>query len=100
MRGALPDYANVTPEDMARACRAAMRECDDRIGALVAVPAGQRTFGNTVLALEEARAAVREAGLAWCVLAEAAPDDVLRDAAREWVERLNKRKVGIGLDEE
>jgi thimet oligopeptidase len=100
MKGALPDYANVTSEDMARACRAAVRECDDRIGTLVAVPAGQRTFGNTVLAVEEARAAVREARLAWGVLAEAAPDDELREAAREWAERLLKRKVSIDLDEE
>lgn len=61
----LPDYAHATPEDLAQACRAAIEECDARIVALVAIPAGQRTFGNTVLAVEEARAAAKEARLAW-----------------------------------
>jgi thimet oligopeptidase len=96
----LPDYAHATPEDLARACRTAVEDCDARLAALVAVPAGQRTFGNTVLAVEEARAAVREAKLAWGLLADASPEEDLRQAAREWGERLDKRKVGIDLDEE
>ncbi|MGH3187332.1 MAG: M3 family metallopeptidase [Streptosporangiaceae bacterium] len=100
MRRDLPDYANATPEDLTRACRAAVEECDAGIAALVAVPAGQRTFGNTVLAVEEARAAVKEAKMAWGLLADASPDDGLREAAREWGEQLAKRKVGIDLDEE
>jgi Zn-dependent oligopeptidase len=61
----LPDYAHATPEDLAQACRAAIEECDARIVALVAIPAGQRTFGNTVLAVEEAHAVAKEARLAW-----------------------------------
>jgi thimet oligopeptidase len=100
MRGDLPDYANATPEDLARACRAAVEECDAGIAALVAVPTGARTFANTVLAVEEARAAVKEAKMAWGLLADASPDDGLREAAWEWGERLAKRKVGIDLDED
>ena len=73
-------------------------DCDARIAELLAVPAGQRTFGNTVLAVEEARAAVSEARAAWCFLAAAYPDRALRETAREWGERLDKRKVGIDLD--
>ncbi len=100
MGGHLPDYANVTREDLDEACRTAVEECDARIAALVAVPTGQRTFANTVLAVEEARAAVTEARLAWGLLAEVSPDDRLREAAREWAERLDKREVGIGFDED
>jgi thimet oligopeptidase len=96
----LPDYANATPADLALACRAAIKECDARIAALIAVPAGQRTFGNTVLAVEEARAALKETKQAWGVLADAAPDDGLREAAWEWTERLGKHGVGIDFDEE
>lgn len=95
----LPDYANATPDELARACRAALEDCDARIAALIAVPAGQRTFANTVAAAEEARAAVKEAHLAWGGLAEVSPDRDLREAAREWDERLEKRAVAIGLDE-
>jgi thimet oligopeptidase len=96
----LPDYANVTADDLARAGRAAVEECDARIAALVAVPAGQRTFANTVLAVEEARAALKETKQAWGLLADAAPDDDLREAAWEWAERLGKHRVGIDFDEE
>lgn len=96
----LPDYASATVGDLAEACRAAVGDCDARIAALVAVPAGQRTFANTVLAVEEARAAVAEAEAAWGVLADASPDDGLRAVAREWGERLGRRKTGIDFDEE
>jgi thimet oligopeptidase len=98
--GDLPDYANVTRENLAEACRAAAGECDARIAALVAVPVGQQTFANTVLAVEEARAALAEAEAAWGVLADASPNDGLRQSAREWGERLGQRKVGIDFDEE
>jgi thimet oligopeptidase len=96
----LPDYANATPEDLARAGAAAIEECDAWIAALVAVPAGQRTFANTLLAVEEARAALKETKQAWGVLADAAPDDGLREAAWEWAERLDKYRVGIGFDQD
>jgi thimet oligopeptidase len=96
----LPDYANATPEDLAHACRTAVEECDAHVAALIAVPAGQRTFANTVLAVEEARASLREAKAAWALLAHASPDESLREAAMEWAEILGKHRVGIGLDEE
>jgi thimet oligopeptidase len=96
----LPDYANITPDELAQACRAAIEECDARIAALIAIPAGQRTFENTVLAVEEAGAAVKEARAAWGLLAEVSPDKGLREAAREWGELLDKRAVGVGLDEQ
>ncbi len=96
----LPDYANVTPRELDLACRAALEVCDARIAALIAIPGGQRTFGNTVLAVEEARAAVKEARAVWGLLAEVSPGKGLRDAAQEWGQRLDKRVVGICLDEQ
>ena len=95
----LPDYASITTGDLAAACGAALEECDALLAELVAVPAEQRTFVNTVLTLEEARAAAYEAKAAWCLLAEAYPDLSLQQCAREWGERLAKRMVGIELDE-
>ena len=95
----LPDYANMTSTALASGCRTAIEDCDARIAELVAIPAGRRTFANTVLAAEEARAALREARAAWCMLENAYPDPDLREAAREWGERLDKRTVGIDLDE-
>lgn len=100
MSGDLPDYANVTVSDLDADCRAAIEECDARLAALVAVPAGQRTFANTVLAVEEARAAAEEAITAWIVVGDAHPDDDLREAAREWGERLEKRQVAIDFDQD
>ncbi|MFD0634458.1 M3 family metallopeptidase [Catenulispora yoronensis] len=96
----LPDYSTVTPDELAQACRAAVEDCDARIAELVAIPSGQRTFENTVLALEEARAAVKEARAAWGFLAEVAPGEGLRAASQVWGERLDKHMIGIGLDEQ
>lgn len=96
----LPDYANMTSAALASGCPTAIEGCDARIAELVAIPTGQRTFANTVLAAEEARAALRESRAAWCLLENAYPDADLREAAREWSERLEKRAVGIDLDEQ
>jgi thimet oligopeptidase len=97
MSGDLPDYANVTRKDLDEACRTAVEECNARIAVLVAVPAGQRTFANTVLAVEEARAAVEGAITAWGVLEDVAPDDDLRAAASEWAERLENTRSASTL---
>jgi thimet oligopeptidase len=96
----LPDYANATSDGLAGACRTALEACDAHIAELVAVPAGQRTFANTVSAVEEAHAAVGEAKTVWDVVAHAHPDQGLREAARQWGERLDKRKLGIEFDEQ
>ena len=49
------DFGSLTPEEVARACEAAMRACDAGVAAIVATPADARTFDNTLVALEVGR---------------------------------------------
>ena len=48
------EYGKLTPEKVAAGCEKAMRDCDDGIAKIVAVPAGERTFENTFGALQTA----------------------------------------------
>ena len=59
-----------------------MDACDAAIAAIVALPAGERTFANTMLALEDATDEVSLASGAYAFMAHVAPDSALRDAAR------------------
>ena len=57
----LVNFESLTPEAIARACQSAMDGCDAVITDVVAVPAGKRTFANTLLPLEEATELVAQA---------------------------------------
>ncbi|MCZ7576626.1 MAG: hypothetical protein M5U18_06090 [Dehalococcoidia bacterium] len=57
----LVSFDSLTPTQLGEACEAAMRACDASIEAIVAVPDGERTFANTLLALEEAVEPVAQA---------------------------------------
>ncbi len=96
----LPDYATVTPDELAAACTAAMGRCDAALAAVAAVPAAERDLANTLLALEAAEEEIVAAASGWAFLAHTAPDDALREAARTWEERLGKYQVGLDFHEE
>ena len=56
------DFKNLTPADVARACQEAIDACEPGVDAIVAMPAGERTFDNTLIALESAVDHVQQAG--------------------------------------
>lgn len=95
----LQDFAAVTAAGVERACRAAIEGCDAWTAAALDVADGERTFANTVVALEEARLALEEAQYAWGVLGQVAPDEAVLHAARELRDRLRKRLNELDLDE-
>ena len=97
MMSELPDYAALTPEALSKACQAAVDAADACVDAIVGVPDGERTYANTLLALEEAEQ-LAQAG-SWTVLAHVAVDDALRDAGREWEARLRKYEVALRFHE-
>jgi len=94
------EFQSLTPERIAEACGEAMRWCDEGVAAIVAVPAGQRSFANTFVALETAMDAVGQASGAYAFMAYVAEDDALRETAREWDERLSKYAVELGFRED
>lgn len=96
----LVDFGTLTPDQLADACAEAMRVCDERIAALVAVPDSERTFANTLLALEEAVEPVSQASGQYAFMAYVSADDALRGAAREWDEKLDKYMVGLSFRED
>jgi thimet oligopeptidase len=94
------DFGALTPAQLGEACEAAMRACDASIEAIVAVPTGERTFANTLLALEEAVEPVSQASGQYAFMAYVSADDALRGAAREWDEKLDKYMVGLSFRED
>lgn len=96
----LVDFGALTPGQLGAACGAAMRACDDGIAAIVAVPDPERTFANTLLALEEAVEPVSQASGQHAFMAYVSADEALRTAAREWDEKLDKYLVGLSFRED
>ena len=96
----LVNFGELTPARLGEACEAAMRACDASIDAIIAVPEGQRTFANTLLALEEAVEPVSQASGQHAFMAYVSADDALRAAAREWDEKLDKYMVGLSFRED
>ncbi len=96
----LIDFPSLTPEVLAEACESAMRRCDEMVAAIVAVPDAERSFANTLLALEEATEHVGLASGAYAFMAYVSADDTLREAAREWDEKLDKYMLGLAFRED
>ena len=93
---ALADFAAITPAIISAACARAMEECDAAVDAIVGTPADERTFANTLLALEEATEHVAHASGVYAFMGYVSDDADVRDAAHEWDEALEK--YGIGLE--
>jgi len=96
----LVDFASLTPAEIAAACQRAMDSCDRVIADVVAIPAGTRTFANTMLPLEEASDLVAEASGQYAFMAYVTADDALRATAREWDEKLDKYMVALSFRED
>ncbi len=94
------DFASLTSESLAAACEAAMRSCDEQIARIAAIPDGERSYANTMLALEEATEPVAFASGAYAFMAYVAADDRLRETAREWDEKLDKYMVALSFRED
>ena len=94
------DFDKLTPEIVARECEAAMKACDAAIAAIVAVPAAERTFANTFVALEAAADHIGQASGSYAFMAYVAADDALRETARDWDEKLSKYGVELGFRED
>ncbi|HEX5479154.1 MAG TPA: M3 family metallopeptidase [Dehalococcoidia bacterium] len=94
------DFKNLTPAEVERACREAIEACDRGIEAIVATPADERTFENSLVALESAVDHMAQAGGQYAFMAYVAADDTLRETAREWEETLDKHGVELAFRED
>ena len=94
------DYTTVTPADLRAAGDAAIARCEGLLAGLVATPALDRTFANTVLPLDEVRATLSIAGGRYGFLSNVAADEALRNKAREFEQRLDTYGTTLGFRED
>lgn len=96
----LADFASLTPAAIAEATEHAQRDCDAAIDAIVAVPAGERTFANTLLAVEEAGEIVGKVSAAYGFMAYVSDSEELRAAGRACEEALEKYGIALSFRED
>lgn len=96
----LPDFSALTPDDVTQACEDAIAACDAGVDAVVATADGERTFANTLGALEAATDHVSQASGQYAFMAYVAEDGELREAARASEERIDKYLVDLSFRED
>ena len=94
------DFSSPTADAIREATEAAIRDCDAAIAAIVATPAGERTFANTLLALETAGEIVSRISSAYGFMAYVSDDEALRAAGRECDEQLEKYAIALSFRED
>ena len=100
MSDGLFDYSSVTPAAIRDGCDEAVRRSEALVAEVAAVPAGQRSFANTLLAMEEIGDGLLQTSGRYGFLAHVSSDTALREAALEQEERLDQYGVGLGFREE
>ena len=96
----LPDFSALTPGQVTDACERAIAACDAAVDAIVATPDGERTFANTLGALEAATDGVSQASGQYAFMAYVATDADLREAGREAEERIDKYLIDLSFRED
>ena len=96
----LPDFSAMTPEQVTGACEDAIAACDAAVDAIVATRDGERTFANTLGALEAATDGVSQASGQYAFMAYVATDADLREAGRAAEERIDKYLIDLSFRED
>ena len=95
-----PDWAGTDADAIRRGVGDAIDEAERRVDAIASVPDGARTFGNTMLVLDEIGDIIGQASGRFGFLAQVAADAELRAAAHEEEQRLDVFAAGLGFREE
>lgn len=96
----LVDYTALAPGTIGEVCQAAMDECDAAIAAVVSIPDSERTFANTMLALEQAGDDLSTISSAYTFMAYVHSDEAMRSAAHEWEQKLDTYSIGLAFRED
>ena len=96
---ALMDF-DQTPEKMQALYRDVEKQLNDALAQVVAVPAKDRTFDNTVRAIDAAYAVLNERTLAPELLLHVSPDAKLREAASRLKQDTDKLQVDASMRED
>ena len=93
-------WADTAAEDIRAGIAEAISETERIIAGLAAVPDAERSFGNTVLALDSATDVITRASGRFGFLSQVADDEELRAVAHEEEERLDVFATELGFREE
>ena len=93
-------FDHLTPALVRETCQAAMKDCDAAIKTIAAIAAAERTFENTVIAMETASDFVGQASGQYAFLAYVAADNDLREAAHEQDQALDQYSVDLSFRED
>lgn len=93
----LIDYRGIAGADVEEGCAAALAESDAIVERIVAVPASERTFANTMFPLEDVGDVLGEAFGKYAFLGYVSTDSTLRSVARAEEEEMNKYQVALGF---
>ncbi len=85
----------LSPEQIQARMAEAQGACDRALAAVVAVPDGDRTFGNTVEAIEQALSTYTDAALRISVLRSVHPSPAVREAAAAADESFERHTVEV-----
>ncbi len=91
----LYDYASVTPASVAEAVADGIAAAERLLDEIVAPPAGDRTWADTMFALDQIGVALGDAYGIGPFMARVHPDAAVRTAASEAEERLSKWSVDL-----
>ncbi|MBS1716792.1 MAG: Zn-dependent oligopeptidase [Armatimonadetes bacterium] len=78
----------------------AIKHADEAVAKIVAIPAGKRTYENTLLALDDLNARLENETSLFVFYANVAPDAATRDQAREADELVSNYGTELGLRED
>ncbi len=88
-----------TPNELTARFDKAMSEADQRVDAIVSIPVQERTFANTVAALDELHAHFDRDGNMLAFMGYVHPDPAMRGAARDIEQRWTDWYVDFGKNE-
>jgi thimet oligopeptidase len=94
------DYTTVGADEIRARCDEAIARCDRILDTIAAVPADERTFENTLLALDEVGDLLNTASGRYGFLTYVSADSAVRDVAQEYEEKLDTYATAVGFRED
>ena len=94
------DYTAPTTEAIRTGVAAAIARSNALLASVVAVPDGERTFANTLHAIDEAGAVIGDASGEWGFLSYVHVDAVIREAAQDAERELDTYATALGFRED
>ena len=99
VHAALSPAVPQTPDELGDRFDIALSQANDRIAAIIAVPDDQRTFENTILAMDDISAHFDRDGSLMAFMGHVHPDAAMRDAARSREEAWMNWSIDLGKNE-